>query len=61
MVWQGKHEVSVEEIAALCGVSEPSALDGHPDISEIIGEDVDEVNTESNDGRKANTGNVLLL
>lgn len=51
---QGKREVSVDDIAALCGVSDVSALDGHPDITEIREEEPD-VSSESNKNRQANT------
>ena len=60
MVWQGKREVSVDDIAALCGVSDLSALDGHPDITEIREAEPD-VSSKSNENRQANTGNKLLL
>ncbi len=61
MTLQGRREVSVEDIAALCGVSQTSALDGHPDLTEIRKEEPDDMGADAKTGHKANTGTVLLL
>jgi hypothetical protein len=58
---QGRREVSVEDIAALCGVGHTSSLDGHPDLTEIREEEPDDMSADAKTSHKANTGNVLLL